>query len=518
MHIVAASVAAFIVIILFNPFHLTNLTHTFVISVSKHAERWRDVYEWRPAFDWTNPVGTAKPFLVMYIVAWVVLVIWGLTHILAHRFAKVTRAKASRKIDENGFHMPYIDLPLLMIAVFTIYMAIRSRRFIPIAAYVTCPFLAVFLQQVLQFSYSLIDKARHHRLTEGGFPVVWQRSLIAIVAVPVMVFGIWVGKRYKSVYLDPWPNDPVFSSVFMRMTASFQKPFYAGRFLKLNKLSGRMLNYWTEGGFIAYAQEPDPQTGKIPLQLYMDGRAQAAYDRKSFDQWSFVWGGGKYGATAQMRNRKLSQQGLTKMGQEIQDILKQDDVWVVLVPALQFRSAVIEGLEANPNWMVAFINNKQKLLVDYSSDKGRRLIQGIPSGRTLFPDAFSTHLNMGHFLLQYDPRPEAKQEGLEHVIKAVELNPSPMPMNILMRASQYPEFRDQITSFCRTFTKEFEEKEAEILKQDGARWRYATAAIACNYLKEIAKRNNDIEEEKHYALKHREYMLRRDSVSEGKRW
>jgi hypothetical protein len=206
------------------------------------------------------------------------------------------------------------------------------------------------------------------------------------------------------------------------------------------------------------------------------------------------------------------------MGQEIHDILKKDDVWVVLAPALQFRSAVIEGLEANPNWVVAFINNKQKLLVDYSSDKGRRLFHGIPSGRTLFPDEFSRHLNMGHFLLQYDPREEAKKEGLEHVIKAVELNPSPMPMNILMRASQYPEFRDQITSFCRTFTKAFEDKETEILTHDGARWRYATAAIACNYLKEIAKRNNDREEERHYTLKYAEYMLRRERVSEGKRW
>ena len=67
LHTVAASAVAFVAMVVFNPFHLTNLTHTFVISVSKHAERWRDVHEWHRAFDWTNPVGTAVPFLVMYI-------------------------------------------------------------------------------------------------------------------------------------------------------------------------------------------------------------------------------------------------------------------------------------------------------------------------------------------------------------------------------------------------------------------------------------------------------------------
>ena len=69
----------------------------------------------------------------------------------------------------------------------------------------------------------------------------------------------------------------------MRMTASYAKPFEACEFMRLNKLSGIMFNYWTEGGFIAWGQEPDPETGRTPLQLFMDGRAQAAYDVKVFD-------------------------------------------------------------------------------------------------------------------------------------------------------------------------------------------------------------------------------------------
>ncbi|MHC4784317.1 MAG: hypothetical protein ACYTE0_14935 [Planctomycetota bacterium] len=46
-HAIAASIVSFIAMIVFNPFHLTNLTHTFEISVSKHAESWRQVNEWK---------------------------------------------------------------------------------------------------------------------------------------------------------------------------------------------------------------------------------------------------------------------------------------------------------------------------------------------------------------------------------------------------------------------------------------------------------------------------------------
>jgi hypothetical protein len=38
---VAATIIAFLAMVIFNPFHLTNLTHTFVISVSEHAKTGR---------------------------------------------------------------------------------------------------------------------------------------------------------------------------------------------------------------------------------------------------------------------------------------------------------------------------------------------------------------------------------------------------------------------------------------------------------------------------------------------
>ena len=61
VHAIIAGAIAFIGMIVFNPFHLTNLTHTYVISISKNAEQWRTVNEWHSAWEWSNPVGDRSP-------------------------------------------------------------------------------------------------------------------------------------------------------------------------------------------------------------------------------------------------------------------------------------------------------------------------------------------------------------------------------------------------------------------------------------------------------------------------
>ena len=122
------------------------------------------------------------------------------------------------------------------------------------------------------------------------------------------------------------------------MTASFMKPFAACKFIRMNKLSGKMMNYWTEGGFIAWGQESDPETGKTALQLFMDGRAQAAYDRQAFDRWSYIWAGGEVGRELLIHQRKPTPEDYKRMGKWLGRTLKARGVWVALVPAKEFNS------------------------------------------------------------------------------------------------------------------------------------------------------------------------------------
>ncbi|GAI95254.1 unnamed protein product, partial [marine sediment metagenome] len=155
-------------------------------------------------------------------------------------------------------------------------------------------------------------------------------------AAAVLIFGSWWTLKFKRIYLDPWPTDSKLTSVFMRMTASDAKPFYACKFIKDNKLEGKMFNYWTEGGFIAWGQQPDPNTGKTPLQLFMDGRAQAAYDRKAYEVWSEIMFGGPLVQIARLRGHKLEDADYVEIGKWITERLKKRNVWVILMPAGQF--------------------------------------------------------------------------------------------------------------------------------------------------------------------------------------
>ncbi len=103
-HILGAGVVSFLAMIVFNPYHLTNLTHTFEISISEHAASWRTVNEWRPAFDWMdparetpNPVGDEEGFAVMLIAAVVLLAVWGGVAFLQTRTASDTQRPASSR-------------------------------------------------------------------------------------------------------------------------------------------------------------------------------------------------------------------------------------------------------------------------------------------------------------------------------------------------------------------------------------------------------------------------------------
>ena len=526
-HTVAASVIAFIAVIIFNPFHLTNLTHTFVISVSKNAERWRDIHEWHPAFDWKNPVGTAVPFLILYIIIWLAFAIWCFVHFRTSNIADQSskrRAKNSEK-----YQWPKIDLPLMVIASLTIYMAIRSRRFIPIAAIAGCPVAAMLIDQIVRAISAMYNFYKNNKMVVLSMPDNLRVSFIVAGAFAVLLFGTWWGLKFKNVYLDPWPNDSKLNTVFIRMTASDAKPFYAMKFIRDNKLAGKMFNYWTEGGFIAWGQVPDPNTGKTPLQLFMDGRAQAAYDRKTFDEWSRIIAGGPvtYQKLLEARARKqsdLSTEDYIEIGDWLDKQLKSHDVWVVMMPSGVYndpdRTAsyhTMRSLEYNANWRLVFFNDRQKLFVDINTPQGLKLFEGIFRGTTLYPDDFHKNLNRAHSWLLYLNNPEQRKEGLDFAFEAFNENPSPAAMlEIMVNAANYTELRDDIKNFCEGFVNRFEENKAKWSKLDGFRLNVDSARLASIYLERLSRGNRDLES--FYANVQSECLGELKKINEEKRW
>jgi hypothetical protein len=603
-HTAGAGAVAFLAMVIFNPFHLTNLTHTFVISFSEHAERWRDVHEWHAAFDWTNPVGTAIPFLVMYLLGWLGLVGWaGLSLWNVRQADGLSKKQAETAKALVG---PKIDLALLIVAAMTVYMAIRSRRFIPIAGYAACPVVALLLQRItasvlalvhfrrgltwqadrqnvidravmlamgvallvlglwrgLFWQWLFLPVAGHPTLVQprfwltaigvvlafSAFPLIavfylrgptrkgaeakaaaehsfvewaWWGSSLGLCAF-VLGFGLWVGLKFEHVYLDYWPADPELKSIFMRMTASDAKPFKACQFIRENKLAGNMFNYWTEGGFIAYGQEPDPNTGSTPLQLFMDGRAQAAYNTDTFDRWTEITACGPLGRSIGRRvatgGRSATPQEYAQIGGWLSEQLAKHDVWVVLMPKGQFDKALVNGLTYSQDWRIVFMNNKQKLFVNVRTDPGRDLYQKMFAGQLTYPDEFSENLTIGHSRLEFKD-PEQKKQGLAMVKKAFEIQPSAQPMrDLVIVADRFPELAREIDTFCLDYVTDLEANRARYSNTDGYNQRLEAAHLAMLRLGHSARRQGDSKTAQSCVEQMNAYLRELNQVANTKRW
>jgi hypothetical protein len=744
-HTIAAGFVAFIATIVFNPFRLTNLTHTFVISLSENAKMWRTVNEWHPAFEWSNPVGTSFPFLVMYVlsigltllwllsrmlkprflkapknelkaqknlftnlskiigfatavlVSWTILISFSLLnysavdfiicaafvailflsiyrsvyfialtiplvlltmgfvdpqwlkvlsrwfnspewlrniprghngryiypfillpayvtlHIFASLFSKDVKIKPQNiifaviaqvvtiplmtlifnpfgfkkpvwhmaqflnlsrrmrpvyernvevsythlfaalyflsilsiiiwlmvpylrevfsqvrdKVDEkppdDTYKLPKIDLAMVAIAVLTTYMAIQSRRFIPIAAIAACPVLAMFIDQMIRTISAARNFHRQNRLIVTPMSKDLQLFFIVLGTAIVLISGTGWALKFKRIYLDAWPTDTKLNSVFMRMTASDAKPFYALKFIRDNKLEGKLFNYWTEGGFIAYGQNPDPNTGRTPLQLFMDGRAQAAYQPAAYKRWSDIMAGGPKGGPivheAKLNNRRLTAKDYNKIGKSIDERLKQNKVWVVLMPTGQFDTPFVKGLEFHPDWHIVFFNDKQKLFVDIKTPKGKQLLDGILNDKTQYPDVFSRNIIKAQTLFAvYPQHKDARKQALALAKEAFQVSQSQASMRQIMFAARFPELRVEAESACKDYFDQFENNREDWARQDGYHHRIAAALNVCSYLREVARSQKKTDLVKSYDVKMKLYQSERQELLRRKRW
>lgn len=719
-HTIAAGFVAFIATIIFNPFHLTNLTHTFVISFSKHAEMWRTVNEWHPAFEWSNPVGTSFPFLVLFVLSIGLTLLWLLSRLLIPRFLKAPKdemesqkklfinlsgilgcaaavlicwvtlisfsllklstvdfiicaafvgigllsiyknvhfisliipltllalwaaktlpgyngryiypfillpayltlslvaslvsknvkiklmniifvvtaaivtlilmavlvnpfkfkepvwhvtqflhlnrlirpiyernvdlrytnlfktlyilniasiitwfmfpylrtvfAKAAEKTGQelpvDAYEPPKIDLAFIAIAALTTYMAIQSRRFIPIAAIAACPVVALFIDQIIHAVSAARNFHNQNRLAVSRMTRALQLCLIVAGAAAVLISGLGWGLKFKCVYLDAWPTDTKLNSVFMRMTASDAKPFYACMFIRDNKLEGNIFNYWTEGGFIAYGQNPDPNTGRTPLRLFMDGRAQAAYEPAAYRLWSDIMSGGPIVYEAKAWGRKLTTENYIGIGKWIEKRLREYKVWIVLMPTGQYETPFVKGLEHNSNWPLVFFSDKQKMFVDIKTPQGMKLFEGIFNGKTIYPNKFTSNLIKAKLWFS-SPVQGAKKQALEFAKEAFHEGQSQMPMREVMYAARFPEVKADAERFCKEYFDQFDKNKKDWAKEDGYHHRIAAVLNICSYFRELARRQNNTKLMQFYDDKMQEFNDERGKLLETKRW
>jgi hypothetical protein len=484
-----AGIASFIAMIIFNPYHLTNLTHTFEISISKHAESWRNVNEWRPAFDFldkarTSPnlVGNSTAFGAMCILLFVVFGVWFVSQFLRPRIDFGKKAKPSDV--ERGYKgWPKIDLPILAVALLTTYMAIQSRRFIAIAGPVVCPVIFLLLQQGWEAITARMRHGRGEALERMTPPMWFQKGALALYGLFALGCGTFWGLEFKKVYLDPWPDDSVYHSVFMRMTASNVKPIDVCKFINANQLTGRMFNAWTEGGAIAFGQKPDPKTGEIPLKLFMDGRAQAAYNHDKYMLWQNIYYGLDCPAMQKVRRagKRPTEAEYREAGEWFNSQLASYQVWVILVPGKEAGADIINSLRMSGYWKTAYSDPYQLMLVNVKTEQGRRLINNILSDQAVFPTPVSRATTLCRLISeQYSPALAGKLE--QAAIEAFRVRPAPATFSQLVDIGAAIGKSTMVAGQADTYLADFELNIEQYRRQNGYSERLYAAWKAANFL------------------------------------
>jgi len=470
---------------------------------------------WRPKF-----INNARPsyeylFYFLYTVNILVICIWWFVPYLKKILSEIPESRVVDKNDNyNVFQLPKIDIALIAIAFLTIYMAADMRRFIPIAAIAACPLLALFVVQLIRCLSASVNFHKKGKLVVPRMSNNLRSFFIIISAAIIAYLGTYWTLKFKRIYLDAWPTDNKLTSVFMRMTASDAKPFYALKFIKDNKIEGKMFNYWTEGGFIAWGQQPDPNTGKTPLQLFMDGRAQAAYEPEAYRLWSTIMAGGPNVRSARVRGIGVDYE---QVGIWLDKQLRKHEVWVVLMPAAQFRSDFVRGLETNKDWFVVFFNNKQRLYINQRHPQAQKLIKGIDTGQTIYPNQFSKDLVLSYYKL-FSNKSEDKKEGLELAIRACNAYPSQRSMEWIILAARFEGLKPRVIQFCTQYFDDFKDNIDEYKKQNAYHDRAAAAVHAGRYLESVEKALGNDEKAEYYNVTYRELEKGIKEVIDSKRW
>ncbi len=488
VYVLAASIATILIsVALVDPFKFTE-------KVWHLGQFWDLKRTWAPLFEANLEINYPYYFRIIYAVNFLCIAAWFVAPYVKVLMTEITGGKAEAVEEELPYRRPKIDLALIVVAALTAYMAYRSRRFIPIAGLVVCPLIALLAEQIIQMGAAARNYRKYGRVSLPRMPYGVQILLTTAAAILVVVLGTYWGYKFKKIYMDPWATDAKFDSMFMRMTASAAKPFDACEFITANKMRGNMFNYWTEGGFVAWGQTPDAD-GHTPLQLFMDGRAQAAYDYQAYGTWSELMSGGPTPRKAMMRSQNMTPDDYAQTGTWLDTRLKQYKVWVVLMPTNQFETPFVKGLEYAQSWRMIFLSDKEKLFVDISTPRGKQLFDGIEDGNTIYPNEVYRDLMIAHNSLLYENTPERLTRGLEHAIKAYDKDPTRTPLQIIqIYYERYPQLRQSIDGFWQKVVDDFEANKKEYFKHSGYYFRAVGVLIGISRLEPhaVEQKKNDV--------------------------
>jgi hypothetical protein len=452
-----------------SPYRLANLTHPVEVSLSPNAREWRLVGEWRSLWD-PEGFGTPGPFLVLVGLA---LVLLALRVRLAGKAAAI--GKGRRAIEPpSGAGIDWSDVALLLV---TFGMAALSRRFLPILALLLAPLLASWGQE-------LLDAWRW-----AGR--LWtRRAAFVTCALTAGIMGALFGVRFHRVFLAPWPPDATHASLVDRLTHSFQWPHGACQFMRLNGLTGRRFAFWQETGFMMWAQDPEPTTGRLPVQILIDGRAQGAYPIETFRQYVQLRDGGPMGEAVKQEERAFTPAEADEVRSFLQGNLRRLGINLALIPGDEAQAPISQALFNTPGWKVVYMDHRHSLLADTTTPAGKVLADGVWNASTRFPEGESQALTRCFLLLQRGDE-ASLGEALRLAREALATAPSQRGVTYAAQAGEAPGRSDELEALLRATAESYLGRREALLRQDGYYRPLVAAFAALGHLQARAQQRGD---------------------------
>lgn len=288
----AVCVMAIVIPVFCSPYGWENLMHPFLLIAGPEAKVWRSVAEWRPL--WQPGFGRVVPYILFLAFAGATACArhllsfermpWQKQPLHPPTAASATCDSPSRasQVEARLSEQPCTDVTHVALCLLVTCMSLQSRRFVFLSAVVIAPFLAKWLCDIQMMLVRMTGAQRRAVATRhSGAHVGYGVQLAALCTTVVLLTAI-LTQTLITTYYNPRLKQFVF---FWPMVAVGNEPVRALEAMNEMGLRGSVFNEWSQAGYVAFGQRPNPQTGVLPTRVFIDGRAQTAYSVTHFLKW-----------------------------------------------------------------------------------------------------------------------------------------------------------------------------------------------------------------------------------------
>ena len=584
---------------IFSPFGWENLEHPFLVATGEEGNIWRDVVEWKPIWDKMG-FGNEVPYIYFLVVFGAVFLIkW----ILFCFKPSQPQSRRRRQRDQEVIPWPKVDLAHLGIIGITIYMSIMSRRFIFLGGVILAPFLALMVQEIADMIRVLREKeiliptkivlailsiffavvagwalwSPLVQITGGKF---WS-FLLCAGAASVVLISIWLLSNHyfkpkkvaqllagatmtaalvvglifvlamQDLYYLP-ELDGYKETIFRKMVGINDQPVRAIKFFQDNNIHGIVYNEWTNGGFIAFHQKPDSETGQPPCKVFMDGRSQAAYKVEHFEYWRTIKAARaakdeKFYPEVQQLARRidlkptdpkffdfllfnasrpikeypdrktyenqrryfLSMMQLALTDQQLfANLLKRDGINAALL-SLSRSSEQFRLFAQLQDWSLVYIDDHNAIFLRNDAPENQKIIRQSPE-KLKYPDDFSRNYSLG-YIYCYNANPKIVRRGIDYLM-ATDRYTSTI-YNTIFSAGTRLKMYDKLFKYFEQQRRLYQEK-VDSKQRFGRLISSVALAHACGMLEQLSKISNKPAEAEKYAVEKKKYFALMDKIKQ----